>query len=139
MFNITNILGNICALTPVFGFFWSDGRCFILQTQFHQNVATFVGIILQRYLLESQLAIKSNGGFQSGVAVGGVRNQFRGYAAVVDGWQSAFHPFPIVIQFLGRTRCWLEIAIVALRSKDAISVKSRHLELTVNIGGDNEV
>ena len=74
-----------------------------------------------------------------GLAVGCVWNQFRGYAAVVDGWQSAFHPFPIVIQFLGRTRCRLEIAVVALRGKDALRVKSCHLELTVNIGGDDEV
>ena len=74
-----------------------------------------------------------------GLAVGGMGNQFRGNAAVFDGWQSPFHPFAVVIQFLGRTRCRLEIAVVTLRSKDAISVKSRHLELTVNIGGDNEI
>ena len=74
-----------------------------------------------------------------GLAVGVMGNQFRGNAAVLDGWQSPFHAFPIVIQFLGRTLCWLKIAVVALRGKDAISVKSRHLELTVNIGGDDEV
>ena len=38
-----------------------------------------------------------------GLAVGCMGNQFRGTAAVFDGWQSPFHPFPIVIQFLGRT------------------------------------
>ena len=74
-----------------------------------------------------------------GLSVRGMGNHFCGYAAVVDGWQSAFHPFPIVIQFLGRTRCWLKIAIVTLSGKDAIGVKSRHLELAVNIGGDDEV
>lgn len=67
-----------------------------------------------------------------GLTVGGMRNQFRGYAAVVDGRQSTFHPFPIVIQFLGRTRCWLEIAVVTLSGKDAISVKSRHFELVAS-------
>ena len=74
-----------------------------------------------------------------GLAVGGMGNQFCGNAAVFDGWQSPFHPLLIMIQFLGRTRCWLEIAIVALRSKNAMRIKSSHFELTVNIGGDNEI
>jgi len=74
-----------------------------------------------------------------GLTVGGMRNQFRGYAAVVDGWQRTFHPLLIMIQLLGRTRCRLEISVVTLSGKDAISVKSRHLELAVNIGGDDEV
>ena len=36
-----------------------------------------------------------------GLTVGSMRNQFRGYAAIVDGWHRAFHPLLIVIQFLG--------------------------------------
>ena len=32
-----------------------------------------------------------------GLTVGGMRNQFLGYAAVADGWQRTFHPLLIMI------------------------------------------
>ena len=32
-----------------------------------------------------------------GLTVGGMRNQFRRYAAIVDGWQRTFHPLLIML------------------------------------------
>ena len=93
------------------------------------EVAVSLGLTVPVFILHKSIVTTEI--HADGLAVGCVWNQFRGYAAVVDGWQSTFHPFPIVIQFLGRTRCRLEIAVVTLSGKDAIGVKSRHFELTV--------
>ena len=99
--------------------------------------AVAVGLLMPMLILHESVITSEVHGDR--LAVGRMRYQFCGYAAVMDGWQSLFHPLPVGIQFLGRAVGGLEKGIVALCGKDALSVESRFFELTVHVGGDDEV